>query len=145
MGVVVAAWHLELDQAVAIKFLNPTALATGEASERFRREARAAAKIRSEHVARVFDVGTLDNGLPYMVMELLRGHNLEEELRQRRVLPVLEAADHLLEAIEALAEAHAAGVVHRDLKPGNLFVSERADRAHRQGARFRRFEIAQRQ
>jgi eukaryotic-like serine/threonine-protein kinase len=128
MGVVVAAWHLELDQAVAIKFLNPAALGTGESSERFRREARAAAKIRSEHVARVFDVGTLDNGLPYMVMELLRGHNLDEELRLRRVLPVLEAADYLLEAIEALAEAHAAGVVHRDLKPGNLFVSERADR-----------------
>src|SRR5262245_21696485 len=90
MGVVVAAWHLELDQAVAIKFLGPIVLAEKESSERIRREVRAAAKIKSEHVARVLDVGTLDNGLPYMVMELLEGLSLDEELRARGPLPAAE-------------------------------------------------------
>ncbi|HWA73272.1 MAG TPA: serine/threonine-protein kinase [Polyangiaceae bacterium] len=129
MGVVVAGWNLELDQPVAIKFLNPGVLGARDALERFRREVRAAAKIRSEHVTRVLDVGNLDSGLPYMVMELLDGQNLEEELTARGPLPVSEAVGYVLEAIEALAEAHAAQVVHRDLKPANLFISRRADRS----------------
>ncbi len=129
MGVVVAGWNLELDQPVAIKFLNPGVLGARDAMERFRREVRAAAKIRSEHVTRVLDVGNLDSGLPYMVMELLDGRTLEEELAERGPLPVHEAVGYVLEAIEALAEAHAATVVHRDLKPANLFVSRRADRS----------------
>lgn len=129
MGVVVAGWNLELDQPVAIKFLNPGVLGARDAQERFRREVRAAAKIRSEHVTRVLDVGNLDSGLPYMVMELLDGQNLEEELAARGPLPVSEAVGYVLEAIEALAEAHAASVVHRDLKPANLFISRRADRS----------------
>jgi serine/threonine-protein kinase len=126
---VVAGWNLELDQPVAIKFLNPEVLGARDALERFRREVRAAAKIRSEHVTRVLDVGSLDNGLPYMIMELLDGQNLEEELAARGPLPVAEAVGYVLEAIEALAEAHAASVVHRDLKPANLFISRRADRS----------------
>ncbi len=73
MGVVVAAWHLELEQLVAMKFLLPDLAANTEASERFRREARAAVKIKSEHVARVLDVGTMDGGVPYMVMEYMEG------------------------------------------------------------------------
>ncbi|MGC4087115.1 MAG: serine/threonine-protein kinase [Polyangiaceae bacterium] len=129
MGVVVAAWHLELEQAVAIKFLNPSVLGATEALERFRREARAAARIKSEHVVRVLDVGAMPDGLPFIVMELLHGRSLEDELLARGPLPVSEAVSHVLQAIDALAEAHAGGIVHRDLKPANLFVSERADRS----------------
>lgn len=129
MGLVAAAFHLEIEQAVAIKFVNPAALGEGEATERFRREARALAKINSEHVVRVLDVSTLASGLPYMVMELLEGRTLEEELGARRVLPVFEAVEYVLQAIEGVAAAHAAGIVHRDLKPANLFVARRADRS----------------
>jgi serine/threonine-protein kinase len=129
MGYVVAAWHLELDQPVALKLLNPEVFERGEATARFRREVRAAARIKSEHVCRVIDVGSIEQGAPYMVMELLDGNNLEEELLRRGTLPVAEAVGYVLEAVEALAEAHAAGIVHRDLKPANLFVARRADRS----------------
>ncbi len=129
MGVVVAAWHLELEQPVAIKFLNPAVLGAAEALERFRREARAAARIKSEHVVRVLDVGGLPDGLPFIVMELLNGRSLEDELAARGPLPVVEAVAYVLQAIDALSEAHAAGIVHRDLKPANLFVAERSDRS----------------
>jgi eukaryotic-like serine/threonine-protein kinase len=127
MGVVVAATHLELDHKVAIKFLRPEIAGEGSSAERFRREARAAAKIRSEHVCRVLDVGTLESGVPYLVMEYLEGCDLSDELTRRGHLPIEEAVDYVLQACEALAEAHAAGIVHRDLKPGNLFLSARAD------------------
>ncbi|HWA73724.1 MAG TPA: serine/threonine-protein kinase [Polyangiaceae bacterium] len=129
MGVVAAAFHLEFEQAVAIKFVSPDALGEPEVAARFRREVRAAAKIKSEHVARVLDVGALETGLPYMVMEFLEGRTLEDELSARGSLPVAVAVDYVLQAIEALAEAHAGGIVHRDLKPANLFVSRRADRS----------------
>jgi serine/threonine protein kinase len=131
MGVVVSAFRGDLEQRVAVKFLGQAAAERPDAAERFRREARAAAKIRSEHVARVLDVGTLDNGLPYMVMEYLEGNDIADELRRLERLPILEAVEFILQAIEALAEAHAAGVVHRDLKPGNLFLARRADGSRR--------------
>lgn len=127
MGVVVAAWHLELEQRVAVKFLHPLALERADTAERFRREARSAAKIKSEHVARVIDVGVMEGGVPYMVMEHLEGHDVAEEIRLRGALPITDAVDFLLQAIEALAEAHASGIVHRDLKPANLFLANRAD------------------
>src|SRR3954467_2054338 len=76
MGVVVAATHLQLGERVALKFLLPEALNNPEAVERFAREARAAVRIKSEHVARISDVGTLENGAPYMVMEYLNGSDL---------------------------------------------------------------------
>ncbi|AUX48719.1 protein kinase [Sorangium cellulosum] len=123
MGVVVAAWHLELEQRVAMKFLNPLFTESGDAAERFRREARALARIKSEHVARVLDVGMFEGGLPYIVMEFLEGNDLAQELRQRGPLPLEEALEYILEAIEAVAEAHALGIVHRDLKPANLFLA----------------------
>jgi len=131
MGVVVSAFRTDLEQRVAVKFLGQAAAERPDAAERFRREARAAAKIRSEHVARVLDVGTLDTGLPYMVMEFLEGNDISDELRRLDRLPLVEAVDFILQAIEALAEAHAAGVVHRDLKPGNLFLARRADGSRR--------------
>jgi serine/threonine-protein kinase len=127
MGVVVAAYHLQLHQRVAIKFLLPEALSNTEAVERFAREARAAVKITSEHVARVIDVGTLDTGAPYMVMEFLEGHDLAQWVRLRGALPLEQVVDFVLQACEALAEAHALGIVHRDLKPANLFIVRGAD------------------
>jgi eukaryotic-like serine/threonine-protein kinase len=127
MGMVVSAMHLQLDERVAIKFLLPEALLNAEAVARFGREARAAVKIKSEHVARVTDVGALDTGAPYMVMELLRGQDLSQVLRDQRALPIAVAVQYVLQACEALAEAHAIGIVHRDLKPANLFLTARAD------------------
>jgi len=127
MGVVVAATHLQLDERVALKFLLPDALANPEAVERFAREARAAVKIKSEHVARVSDVGTLESGSPYMVMEYLHGEDLAAWVRRAGAMAVPEAIEFLLQACEAIAEAHALGIVHRDLKPANLFVTRRVD------------------
>ncbi len=127
MGVVVAAWHIELDQRVAVKFLLTELATRGDSAERFRREARAAVKIKSEHVARVLDVDTTSDGVPYMVMEYLEGQDLSRELRARGALEVGEAVDVVVQCCEAIAEAHAAGIVHRDLKPANLFLAERSD------------------
>src|SRR5882757_8726454 len=127
MGVVVAAWHLELDQRVALKFLLPELVERGDAAERFRREARAAARIKSEHVVRVLDVGNWEGNAPYMVMEYLDGRDLSAELRERGRIPVQDCVDYVLQAIEAVAEAHALNIVHRDLKPENLFLARRAD------------------
>jgi serine/threonine protein kinase len=126
MGVVVQATHLELDERVALKFLLPEALENAEAAARFVREARAAVKIKSEHVARVIDVGRLENGAPYMVMEFLEGADLNA-LIERGPLPIEDAIDYVIQACDAMAEAHAAGIVHRDLKPSNLFLTRRAD------------------
>ncbi|MEJ1960363.1 MAG: serine/threonine-protein kinase [Gammaproteobacteria bacterium] len=129
MGVVMAAHHLELDDRVAIKFLLPETVASTEAVERFAREARAAVKIKNEHVARVADVDKLPDGTPYMVMEYLEGSDLAAWLIQRGPLPVEQAVEFVLQASEAIAEAHSLGIVHRDLKPSNLFVTQRPDGA----------------
>lgn len=125
MGIVVAATHVQLRQRVAIKFLLHGA--RGDIVTRFLREARAAARLKSEHVARVLDVGELPNGSPFMVMEFLEGSDLEGVLARRGPLPIEEAIFHLLQACEAIAEAHAAGIVHRDLKPANLFLASTPD------------------
>jgi serine/threonine-protein kinase len=127
MGVVVSAHHLQLDERVALKFLLPETLGNPEALTRFEREARAAVKIKSEHVARVTDVGHLDAGTPYMVMEYLEGTDLDAWLHERGRLSVEQAVEFVLQACEAIAEAHALGIVHRDLKPANLFCIRRAD------------------
>jgi serine/threonine-protein kinase len=127
MGVVVQAWHLHFDERVAVKFLHAKAGASEENLARFEREARAAFKIKSEHVARVIDVGKLPDGAPFMVMEFLEGTDLGDLLSDRRRLPIDEAVNMVLQASEAVAEAHTLGIVHRDLKPENLFLSERAD------------------
>jgi serine/threonine-protein kinase len=129
MGVVVAAHHIHLDEKVAIKFLLPHMLGDGETVERFGREARAAVKIKSEHVARVSDVGTLEDGAPYIVMEYLEGADLAAWLAERGPLPVEQAVEFVLQACEAMAEAHGLGIVHRDLKPANVFVIRRPDGA----------------
>lgn len=120
MGVVLGAVHIELGHAVAIKVL------TGPLDEtarlRFRREARVVAGLKSPHLRKVFDVGHLPSGAPYMVMEQLEGETLEARVARGPLAPA-EAIDIMLQICEALAEAHAAGVVHRDLKPGNVFIA----------------------
>ena len=127
MGVVVAASHVQLETKVAIKFLLPEMLNSREAVARFAREARAAVKITSEHVARIFDVGTLENGAPYMVMEFLEGGDLAAWVEQRGRLPIEQAVEFVLQACVAIADAHGLGIVHRDLKPANLFCVRRTD------------------
>jgi len=127
IGIIVAAHHLQLDERVAIKFLLPDALQSPEVVARFAQEARAAVKIKSEHVVRVIDVGTLPSGSPYMVMEYLEGADLSAILTRRGPMPVEEVVGLVLQACEALAEAHALGIVHRDLKPANLYAIARAD------------------
>ncbi|MBI5532683.1 MAG: serine/threonine protein kinase [Deltaproteobacteria bacterium] len=127
MGLVIEAEHLQLEQRVAIKFLRPEALAHTSLVARFAREARAMTRIKSEHVARVIDVGTLETGAPYMVMEYLEGKDLEAVVAERGPQPIDKAVDLVLQASEALAEAHTLGIIHRDLKPANLFLTTRAD------------------
>src|SRR5271170_7307730 len=106
MGVVVEAKHITLDERVALKFLLPEYAMHPEAAARFLREARAAVKIKSEHVARVSDVGTLDNNAPYMVMEFLEGDDLSKVLENRGMLGIQESIDYIVQGCEAIAEAH---------------------------------------
>jgi serine/threonine-protein kinase len=127
MGVVVAAHHIGLDTRVAIKFLLPSMLGNRDAVARFEREARSAVRIKSEYVARVFDVGTLETGAPYMVMEFLDGEDLSTWLSQHGMLPVEQAVEFVLQVCVAIADAHALGIVHRDLKPANFFCVRRSD------------------
>ncbi len=127
MGVVVAATHLQLDELVALKFMLPEALGNSVAIQRFLREARAAVKLRSEHVARVSDVGTLETGAPYIVMEYLDGTDLSNLLAAQGTIAIDVAVEYVLQACDAIAEAHSMGVIHRDLKPANLFLTHRKD------------------
>jgi serine/threonine protein kinase len=127
MGIVVAARHTQLDQRVALKFLLPVACEVPGAVARFLREGKAAARITSEHVARVMDTGVLEGGAPYLVMEYLEGSDLGAVVERRGRVSVDEAIEFVLQACEAIVEAHDLGIVHRDLKPANLFLSKRAD------------------
>jgi serine/threonine protein kinase len=125
MGYVVAAVHLQLGVEVAIKVLHAKMLVRNDVVGRFLREARAAARINSPHVVSVLDVGGLAHGEPFIVMERLRGKDLSAELAERERLGVQEAVDYTVEICEAVAEAHAMGVVHRDLKPANIFLCKK--------------------
>jgi eukaryotic-like serine/threonine-protein kinase len=127
-GRVFAARHLALDQLVAVKVLREHAANSVEVVNRFLREARVVSRMRSEHVSRLLDVGTLPGGgPPFIVLEYLEGEDLQSRLLRSGPLPVNDAVDHVLQACHALAEAHALGVVHRDLKPANLFVTRAVD------------------
>ncbi len=125
MGVVLAADHLHLGKPVAVKVLRGDANQVSLA--RFSREARAVAQITNPHVCQVYDVGVLPNGDPFMVMELLEGADLAEVAKGNRGFAINEVVDYILQACEALAEAHTKDIVHRDLKPGNLFLSVQPD------------------
>jgi len=123
MGYVVAARHLQLGQMVALKFMRDE-ICTPEYKSRFLREARNTVRLKSKHVSRVLDVGALDGGTPYMVMEYLEGRDLSDLLHKGGPVPVQEACEYILQACEAIAEAHGHGIVHRDLKPANLFLTK---------------------
>lgn len=127
MGVVLLARHIHLDDAVALKVLSPELLGNEQAVARFRREAQAAAKLKNEHVVRVFDVGVHGNSQPYLVMEYLEGGDLSGMIQKVGALGVEQAADVLVQACSALSAAHRAGIIHRDLKPSNLFCVPRPD------------------
>ncbi|HEY0253123.1 MAG TPA: serine/threonine-protein kinase, partial [Kofleriaceae bacterium] len=126
MGTVYVATHIGLDQQVAVKVLDATLAQQGEVVQRFVREARASAQLKSDHVCRVMDVGALEDGVPYIEMELLDGEDLGQLIARAPLAPDV-AAEHVLQACVAIAEAHARGIVHRDLKPANLFVTRRLD------------------
>jgi serine/threonine protein kinase len=127
MGVVAECTHLQLNERVAIKMLRPDVVVDRDAVERFMREAQAAVKLKSEYVARVSDVGSLENGTPYMVMEFLEGIDLGALIDERGCVPVPWACELMLQTAEALSEAHSISIVHRDIKPANLFVTWRPD------------------
>jgi len=127
MGIVLRATHMDLGCRVAIKVMRPELAQNDAAVTRLMVEAQAAASIRSEHVARVLDVGRLEGGAPFLVLEYLEGRDLAQILVQRGHLASHVAVDFVLQACQALSEAHGAGIVHRDLKPENLFLSFRAD------------------
>ncbi len=127
MGLVLAAFHLDLQQRVAIKVLRAALSSDAEVVTRFMREARAAVQITSPHVARVMDVARLPDGSPYLVMEHLDGDDLAHVLKRVGRLSAEQACSFMLQAGEAVAEAHALGIVHRDLKPANLFLARKRD------------------
>jgi hypothetical protein len=128
MAWVFEATHLVLQHGVALKVLRiDTSADNTEALTRFEREARAAAAVSGEATARVMDTGTLDDGSPFLVMELLEGRDLDSIASARRHLPIPGAVNYVLQACEGVAETHAAGIVHRDLKPSNLFITQASD------------------
>jgi serine/threonine-protein kinase len=124
MGIVLSAVDKNLRRPVALKLMLPGAAALPGFADRFLSEAVAAAKLNSVHAVAIHDFAKLDNGAPYIVMERLYGEDLGATLARQGALPMDEAVDYVLQACEALGEAHALGIVHRDLKPANLFVAE---------------------
>jgi len=127
MGIVARCTHIDLNEQVALKLLRADVAGDADAVERFLREAQNASKLKSEYVARVSDYGKLETGLPYMVMEFLEGQDLGQMLDQRGTVAMPWAVEMVLQTCEALAEAHSLGIVHRDVKPTNLFVTWRPD------------------
>ncbi|WP_438013575.1 serine/threonine-protein kinase [Sorangium sp. So ce315] len=122
MGSVWAADHLTLGTQVAVKFMSPAYAEQGGFVERFRLEAMAAAQIKSPHVAQVFDHGVTHDGAPYIVMELLEGEDLKRRIQRLGVLSPVEVATIVAQTARALGRAHQLGIVHRDIKPDNLFL-----------------------
>ena len=124
MGVVYRAHHVLLDLPVALKVLS-VAGADDEGTARFFAEARVAARIRSEHVCALVDVGMFEDGTPYIAMERLEGMDLADLVAAQGPLPIPFVIEVVLQVLDGLAHAHAAGVVHRDVKPTNVFVDMR--------------------
>jgi serine/threonine-protein kinase len=124
MGVVVKATHVVLQQLVALKFVRRELMANEDAVARFVREARSLARVKSEHVVRVHDVATLPDGTPFIVMEYLEGYDLATLLTKSGPLEPPLAVRYISQTCEALAETHAAGIVHSDLKPENIYITK---------------------
>jgi eukaryotic-like serine/threonine-protein kinase len=126
MGTVYAAHNQELDLPVALKLMRPEHAIDAKLVGRFVREARVAARLENAHVARVLDVGVCEKsgGIPYIVFERLSGVDLAQLLASRGSLPITEAVDYMMQALEGVAAAHTQGIAHRDLKPANIFCVE---------------------
>lgn len=129
MGTVFLVEHVHTGQHLALKVLSIAASLSSSSIERFKREARAPARIRSENVVTVTDADVLPElgGMPFLVMELLNGRDLEAEVAIRGRLPASEVVEMLGQAVRALGRSHALGIIHRDLKPENLFLHRRDD------------------
>lgn len=127
MGLVLRAHNLALDEPVAIKLLREDVQLDPDNITRFLREAQNAVRLKSEHVARVRDVGVFEDGRPYMVMELLDGLDLGKLLVEEDKVERSRAVDLMLQTCDAIAEAHSLGIIHRDIKPTNLFITRRRD------------------
>ncbi len=125
MGTVYEAEHLAIGRAVAVKVLHPQQMRKKEAVKRFQHEARAAGAIGHPNICEVYDLGTLDDGRPYLVMEKLVGNTLADRIREHGGLPVAEVADVLTQVLSGLVVAHAKGILHRDIKPENVFLASR--------------------
>lgn len=124
MGRVWVAEHLTLETEVAVKLLNPEYARDEHWLARFRREAQSIAKIDSAHVVRVFDRGITSDNIPFIVMELLRGEDLKKRIERSHGLPLEEVVLIVNQICKALGRAHANGIVHRDVKPENIFLTE---------------------
>ena len=129
MGTVYKATHLLLDRPVALKVLHSGRLELPNATERLLREGRSLARLRGRHVARLLDVEKLESGFCYLVLEYLEGEDLRVVLKRSGHLSHEIAGSYVLQACEALAEAHAQGIIHRDIKPSNLFLALMQDGA----------------
>jgi eukaryotic-like serine/threonine-protein kinase len=127
MGAVFSATNATIGKRVALKFLTREAARDKSATQRFQREAEAAGIIESEHIVHVFDSGSTEDGLPFLVMELLAGEDLRSRLQQGGMLPIRDAVDIATQVLRGLVRAHAAGIIHRDLKPDNIFLCRRDD------------------
>jgi serine/threonine-protein kinase len=125
MGTVYRATHLLIDRPVAIKVLNQRFVTDEAAQERFRREARAAGRLQHSNAVTVTDFGRTQDGIVYIVMELLEGKSLREVLAREAPLDTARSVSLMLQISAAVAAAHEAGIIHRDLKPGNIFVVQR--------------------
>jgi serine/threonine-protein kinase len=129
MGEVYAAKHAESGNMAAVKLLQPSMQENSVLMERFQREGDAAAKLHAPNVVQVYELGAMEDGAPYLAMELLRGHDLAWHLRRRGQLSVDEVLSLVDQVAAGLEAARAAGVVHRDLKPQNLFLAQQPNAA----------------
>ncbi len=129
MGFVYEAEHTALEKRVALKILRDDFSSRSEVVERFRQEAKSASRIGNAHIVDISDFGEMPNGASYFVMELLSGEDLANALAKEAILPLARAADVILQCCRALGAAHGKGIVHRDMKPENIFLTERDGRA----------------
>jgi serine/threonine-protein kinase len=127
MGTVYRATHLLIDRPVAIKLLNPRYVEDEAAQVRFRREARAAGRIQHTNAVTVTDFGRTSDGFVYIVMELLEGRTLRDVLAHDAPLDTARSVSMMLQISAAVGAAHEAGVIHRDMKPANIFIVQRKD------------------
>jgi serine/threonine-protein kinase len=127
MGAVYEGQNISIGKKVALKFIDAEFARQPEIASRFQREAEAASLVESAHIVHIFDSGATDDGIPYIVMELLRGEDLRARIRRMGRLPQAEAAHVVAQTLRGLHRAHEAGIVHRDLKPDNIFLVDRDD------------------